>query len=42
MKNVLALAHELAKAKRGPEEVRYLRLMQKDERLRSEIIKLGS
>jgi hypothetical protein len=42
MKNVLALAHELAKAKRGPEEVQYLRLMQKDERLRSEIIKLGS
>ena len=41
-KNVLALARQLAKAKMGPEEVRYLRMMQKDERLRNAIIKLGS
>ncbi len=38
MKNVLSLA----KAKLSPEEVTYLRLMQKDEKLRREIIKLGS
>jgi hypothetical protein len=42
MKNVLAMLRDIAKAKLGPEEVRYLRLMQKDEKLRREIIKLGS
>jgi hypothetical protein len=42
MKNVLLMLHNLAKAKLGPEEVRYLRLMQKDEKLRRAIIKLGS
>ena len=38
MKNVLSLI----KAKDSPEEVTYLRLMQKDEKLRRTIIKLGS
>jgi hypothetical protein len=38
MKNVLSLI----KAKLGPEEVTFLRSMQKDEKLRSAIIKLGS
>jgi len=38
MKSVLSLI----KAKLGPEEVTYLRLMQKDEKLRKAIIKLGS
>ena len=42
MKNVLSMMRGVAKAKLGPEEVRYLRLMQKDERLRKAIIKLGS
>jgi hypothetical protein len=36
------MLRELAKAKLGREEVRYLRLMQKDEKLRRTIIKLGS
>jgi hypothetical protein len=38
MKDVLSLI----KAKVGPEEVTYLRSMQKDEKLRKTIIKLGS
>jgi hypothetical protein len=42
MKNVLAMMRDIAKAKLGPEEVSYLRLMQKDEKLRRAIIKLGS
>jgi hypothetical protein len=42
MKNVLALMRGIGKAKLGPEEVTYLRLMQKDEKLRRAIIKLGS
>ena len=42
MKNVLSMMSALEKAKQGPEEVRYLRLMQKDENLRREVIKLGS
>jgi len=41
-KNVLSMIRNLAQAKRGAEEVTYLRLMQKDEKLRSAIIKLGS
>ena len=39
---VLSLMRKIAKAKHCPEEVSYLRLMQKDEKLRSAIIKLGS
>jgi hypothetical protein len=39
---VLSLMREVTKAKQAAEEVTYLRLMQKDERLRREIIKLGS
>jgi hypothetical protein len=42
MKNVLSLMRSVARAKMAPEEVTYLRLMQKDERLRRAIIKLGS
>jgi hypothetical protein len=42
MKNVLSLLRKLQKAKLAPEEVSYLRLMQKDEELRRTIIKLGS
>ncbi|HET7288649.1 MAG TPA: hypothetical protein VFI71_14305, partial [Pyrinomonadaceae bacterium] len=42
MKNVLSMLRDIAKAKLGPEEVTYLRLMQKDEKLRRAIIKLGS
>jgi hypothetical protein len=42
IKNVLSLVRGVAKAKLGPEEVTYLRLMQKDEELRRAIIKLGS
>ena len=41
-KNVLSQIRELAKAKQAAEEVTYLRLMQKDEKLRRAIIKLGS
>lgn len=41
-KNVLSMIRDIVKAKLGPEEVTYLRLMQKDEKLRSAIIKLGS
>jgi hypothetical protein len=41
-KSVLSLMHKIAKAKQAAEEVTYLRLMQKDENLRSAIIKLGS
>jgi hypothetical protein len=41
-KNVLSLMRSVAKAKQAPEEVTYLRLMQKDEKLRRAIIKLGS
>src|SRR6185295_2921466 len=41
-KNVLSLMRDVAKAKQAPEEVTYLRLMQKDEKLRRAIIKLGS
>ena len=32
----------LMEAKHGPDEIRYLQLMQQDKRLRAEIIKLGS
>ena len=39
---VLSLMKQIAKAKQGPEEVSYLRLMQKDQKLRRAIIKLGS
>ena len=42
MKNVLSLMLRIANAKQTAEEVTYLRLMQKDEELRSAIIKLGS
>jgi hypothetical protein len=42
MKNVLSLVSDITKAKQAPEEVTYLRLMQKDEKLRRTIIKLGS
>jgi hypothetical protein len=38
----LTLPSKIARAKSGPEEVTYLRLMQKDARLREELIKLGS
>ena len=38
----LDLPSKLARAKSGPEEVTYLRLMQKDARLRQEFIKLGA
>ncbi|HJS22734.1 MAG TPA: hypothetical protein VJ751_00100, partial [Pyrinomonadaceae bacterium] len=41
-KNVLSMIRNLTQAKMGPEEVTYLRRMQKDEELRSAIIKLGS
>jgi len=41
-KNVLSMIRKLTQAKLGPEEVTYLRRMQKDEKLRSAIIKLGS
>ena len=41
-KNVLSQIRELAKAKQAAEELTYLRLMQKDEKLRRAIIKLGS
>lgn len=41
-KDVLSLTRKIAQAKLGAEEVRYLRLMQKDEELRRAIIKLGS
>jgi hypothetical protein len=41
-KNVLSIMHNIANAKRDPEEVTYLRQMQKDEKLRSVVIKLGS
>ena len=41
-KNVLSTLRKIAQAKLGAEEVTCLRLMQKDEKLRSEIIKLGS
>jgi hypothetical protein len=41
-RSVLSLLRKVSKAKQSPEEVTYLRLMQKDERLRREIIKLGS
>ena len=41
-KNVLSMIRKLAQAKLGAEEVTYLRLMQKDEKLRRAIIKLGS
>ncbi|HEX7332855.1 MAG TPA: hypothetical protein VF290_15225 [Pyrinomonadaceae bacterium] len=41
-KNVFAMIRDIAKAKIGAEEVTYLRRMQKDEKLRSAIIKLGS
>ncbi len=42
MKNVLSMMRKLQKAKLEPEEVTYLRMMQKDEKLRGAIIKLGS
>ena len=42
MKNVLSMMRKLQKAKLEPEEVTYLRSMQKDEKLRRAIIKLGS
>jgi len=42
VKNLLSLMRSVAKAKLAPEEVTYLRLMQKDEKLRRAIIKLGS
>lgn len=41
-KSVWSLLRGLAQAKQAAEEVRYLRLMQRDERLRKAIIKLGS
>jgi hypothetical protein len=41
-KDVLSMISKLTQAKLGPEEVTYLRRMQKDEKLRSAIIKLGS
>ena len=41
-RSVLSLMRKIGKAKRVAEEVTYLRWMQKDERLRREIIKLGS
>ena len=41
-KNVLSIIREITQAKSGAEEVTYLRRMQKDEKLRSAIIKLGS
>jgi hypothetical protein len=41
-KNVLSIIRNIADAKRGAEEVTFLRSMQKDEKLRSAIIKLGS
>lgn len=41
-KNVLAMIRDITKAKMGAEEATYLRQMQKDENLRSAIIKLGS
>jgi hypothetical protein len=41
-KNVLSMIRNITQAKLGPEEVTYLRRMQKDEKLRSAIIKLGS
>ena len=41
-KNVLSMVRSIAQAKLGAEEVTYLRLMQKDEKLRSAIIELGS
>jgi hypothetical protein len=41
-KKVLSLLRGLAKAKQAAEEVSYLRSMQKDEKLRRAIIKLGS
>ena len=41
-KNVLSMIRKITQAKSGAEEVTYLRLMQKDEKLRSAIIKLGS
>ncbi len=41
-KSVLLLMRKIAQAKRGVEEVTSLRQMQKDEKLRSAIIKLGS
>jgi hypothetical protein len=42
MKNVLSMMRRIGKAKQVEEEVVYLRSMQKDEKLRSAIIKLGS
>jgi hypothetical protein len=36
------LPDALVRAKAAPEETTYLRLMQKDKRLRAKIIKLGS
>src|ERR1051325_6256537 len=41
-RSVLSLMRKIGNAKRVAEEVTYLRWMQKDERLRREIIKLGS
>ena len=41
-KNVLSLIRKIMQAKLGPEEVTFLRRMQKDEKLRNAIIKLGS
>jgi hypothetical protein len=41
-KDVLTLIRDVGKAKQSAEEVTYLRLMQKDEKLRQTIIKLGS
>ena len=41
-KNVLSLIRDITQAKLGPEEVTYLRRIQKDEKLRSAIIELGS
>ena len=41
-KNVLSIIRNITQAKLGPEEVTCLRRMQKDEKLRRAIIKLGS
>ena len=41
-KNVLSIIRNITQAKLGPEEVTYLRRMQKDEELRRAIIKFGS
>lgn len=41
-KDVLSMPQNVIKAKQAAEEVTYLRVMQKDEKLRRTIIKLGS